>query len=344
MTPAELLQSPNIRAFLYALRFGEGTAGPNGYRTMFGGELFNSYADHPRKAITKSLGGKPITSTAAGAYQYLSRTWDEIAKKYNLPDFTPESQDLGAVGLLIRRGAVSAILAGRIEEAVKLTNKEWASLPGSPYGQPTVKMSGFIKNYTEAGGSLSPQPGGAPVAPFLLAALPALFDAVPKLGELFGGSGASDKAQKNAAAIQIAVDVAKQAIGATNEQDLVDKLKSDPEAAVAVRQAVEGAWYTIVDSTGVPDARKADAAFVAAGKNPMGSPAMFVTFALIPLVYLALYAVLFRDGFSDDIKAMVLGAIFGGLLTGGITAYWFGTSASSARKTELSANKPGPLQ
>ena len=41
------------------------------------------------------------------------------------------------------------------------------------------------------------------------------------------------------------------------------------------------------------------------------------------------------DGFSDDIRAMVLGAIFGGLLTGGVTAYWFGTSASSHRKTEL---------
>ena len=73
--------------------------------------------------------------------------------------------------------------------------------------------------------------------------------------------------------------------------------------------------------------------------KPWMLPALWVTFALMPLVYIALYAVLFREGFSDDIRAMVLGAIFGGLLTGGFTAFWFGTSASSQQKTDMLAER-----
>ena len=61
------LKHPNVQAFLKMLRYGEGTSGVNGYRVMFGGQLFdNGFADHPRKAISANLGGKPITSTAAG--------------------------------------------------------------------------------------------------------------------------------------------------------------------------------------------------------------------------------------------------------------------------------------
>lgn len=92
--------SINLRAFLYLIRYCEGTAGENGYRTQFGGGLFDSFDDHPRQAITRKLGGKDLTSTAAGAYQFLSRTWDECAKALSLPDFSPESQDRACGGRL----------------------------------------------------------------------------------------------------------------------------------------------------------------------------------------------------------------------------------------------------
>nr|HMN83159.1 hypothetical protein [Burkholderiaceae bacterium] len=55
------LAAPAIRAFLQALRLGEGTKGANGYRTLYGGSLFESFARHPHKPI-KAAG---ITSTAA---------------------------------------------------------------------------------------------------------------------------------------------------------------------------------------------------------------------------------------------------------------------------------------
>lgn len=129
-----LLLDANIQAFLILIRTGEGTLGDKGYRTMFGGSTFSSYADHPRTVITRS----GLSSTAAGAFQFLSRTWDEMASKYDLPDFSPASQDIAALGLIKRRGALQDVIDGRFKTAIKKCNKEWASLPDSPYGQPTL--------------------------------------------------------------------------------------------------------------------------------------------------------------------------------------------------------------
>lgn len=133
-TIAQALSTQNMQAFLVLIRTGEGTLGSNGYRTLYGGGLFDGYADHPRRKVT--AGG--ITSSAAGAYQILSGTWDEMRAKYGLPDFSPASQDIAAVGLIKRRGALGDVLAGRFDSAIAKCNREWASLPGSPYGQPTL--------------------------------------------------------------------------------------------------------------------------------------------------------------------------------------------------------------
>jgi muramidase (phage lysozyme) len=133
---AQLLVNRNVQAFLALIRFTEGA----GYRTMFGGEQCESLSDHPRRAITRTLGGKPITSTAAGAYQFLSRTWDECAAALNLCDFGPHNQDVAALFLIDRRGALDHVIAGQWKSAILGCNKEWASLPGSPYGQPTKTM------------------------------------------------------------------------------------------------------------------------------------------------------------------------------------------------------------
>ena len=133
----DALQSTNMQAFLTLVRTGEGTLGPNGYRTLYGGRLFDGYADHPRIAVT--AGG--WTSTAAGAYQILSKTWDGARAALGLTDFSPASQDAAAVWLIQRRGALGDVLAGRFDAAIAKCNKEWASLPGSPYGQPTLTLA-----------------------------------------------------------------------------------------------------------------------------------------------------------------------------------------------------------
>ena len=345
MTPAEALQNRNVQAFLHMLRHGEGTSDPEGYRRMFGGKLFdNGFADHPRQVQTYSLKGQPLSSSAAGAYQILQRTWDGLVRQYGFTDFSSATQDAAAVALIIGRKALDDVLAGRFEAAVAKCNREWASLPGSPYGQPTVTLAAARAVYLLHGGefstvqtsvppSIAPQTNPThqekPVAPFILAALPALFEAVPKLINIFGSG--SEVAKRNEAAVQMAVDIAKTAVGAPNEQALVETLQNDPEAAQVVRQAIESRWYEITLNT-----EGVEAARVASVNNPnfFKQPAFVISIFLLIPVYFVVWHVILGPGFSDEIKIMVVTAIISGVLSA-ITGFWLGTSFSSQRKTEL---------
>lgn len=141
----QFLVSENVRAFLKAIRVAEGTAKKDGYRMHFGGSLFFSYEDHPKKIISKS----GYKSSAAGAYQILKKTWRDIQRSLYLPDFSPLSQDIAAAWLIRRRGALDDVVSGRLDSAVKKCAKEWASLPGSPYGQPTLSMKEFLAAYAK---------------------------------------------------------------------------------------------------------------------------------------------------------------------------------------------------
>ncbi|GGI16889.1 glycoside hydrolase family 24 protein [Oxalicibacterium faecigallinarum] len=142
------VQNSNVQAFLRVIRRGEGTSSENGYRMHFGGSLFSSFADHPRKVIKKS----GYSSSAAGAYQFLTGTWDETARIMRLPDFSPASQDIGAVGRIAARGALDDVKAGRFTVALSKVAREWASMPGSPYGQPVITMATAAYVYAQAGG------------------------------------------------------------------------------------------------------------------------------------------------------------------------------------------------
>lgn len=148
VNPLDIL-NPNVQAILKVIRRGEGTTDEAGYRRMFGGQLFDSFADHPRITIKKS----GYSSSAAGAYQFIVSSWDETKRIMNLPDFSPRSQDLAAVGRLAARGALDDVKAGRFETAIKKIAREWASLPGSPYGQPTISWETAKSIYAQAGGS-----------------------------------------------------------------------------------------------------------------------------------------------------------------------------------------------
>lgn len=145
-----LVNHPQIRAFLAVIRKGEGTADAGGYSRLFGGGTFDSYAWHPGIVVKKS----GYSSSAAGAYQFIKPTWDETAGAMGLKDFSPVSQDIGAIGRLAFRGAIDDILAGRFLDAIKKTGKEWASLPYSPYGQPVISYQTALNTFKNNGGSI----------------------------------------------------------------------------------------------------------------------------------------------------------------------------------------------
>jgi muramidase (phage lysozyme) len=87
-----------------------------------------------------------LNSTAAGRYQFLNGTWTGL----NLTDFGAANQDLGAVILLGRAGAINPLLTGNVSTAASNANGIWASLPNSPYGQPTQAMADFQAAYNNA--------------------------------------------------------------------------------------------------------------------------------------------------------------------------------------------------
>lgn len=153
--------TPNLRAFLLVIRACEGTLGHNGYRTLYGGGLFDGFDDHPNRVVTAS----GYSSTAAGAYMILYRTWRDFIAANGPHDFSASSQDLCARWLIGRRGATADVEAGRLDDAIAKCNREWASLPGSPYGQPTRDLAYCRRKFAEFGGVEMQAPGGIAAQP-----------------------------------------------------------------------------------------------------------------------------------------------------------------------------------
>jgi muramidase (phage lysozyme) len=155
-SPAEaLVTDSRIKAFLEVLGFTEGT-GTN-YGKVVNGTVISApfnpelvgrtnvsvtdLSRHPNILVRVNAS---LRSTAAGRYQFLKGTWDEL----NMSDFSAPSQDIAAVKLMIRRRMIDPLLAGNLRLAVTRGAPEWASLPtasgGSYYGGQPSRSFGEI--------------------------------------------------------------------------------------------------------------------------------------------------------------------------------------------------------
>jgi len=161
-------EEANTAAFLRMIRQAEGTAGPDGYRTMFGHRLFYGFEDHPRDPMQFTNGkGERLWSSAAGAYQFMAvspipgggttkvDTWDRVKRKLGLEDFSPANQDRAAVELISEAGALNDVRAGRFDAAVNRVRRTWASMPGAGYSQPERSLEALRTAYLNAGGNLA---------------------------------------------------------------------------------------------------------------------------------------------------------------------------------------------
>lgn len=130
----QLMNNPNARKMLDLIAATEGVK--YGYNTLFGNQKIDDLSWHPniKKPFTQTDGQVKYT-TAAGRYQFLKDTWDGVARQYGLKDFSPQSQDLGALALLAQNGALPYVLKGDFNTAIKKSGSTWASLPTSPYAQ-----------------------------------------------------------------------------------------------------------------------------------------------------------------------------------------------------------------
>lgn len=163
----DMTAQANLRAFLAAIRLGEGTSDDRGYSRLFGGGTFTDYSTHPglngwggvrlsaQMARDAGYADGVAVSTAAGAYQITRTTYRGAAAALGVSDFSPDTQDRIAIYLIRQKGALGDVLAGRAEVAAGKVRKVWASLPNAGYGQRTVSMQAFLNQYTNAGGEIA---------------------------------------------------------------------------------------------------------------------------------------------------------------------------------------------
>ncbi len=135
-------QSPEARAYLDLVAWKEvgkslnADGSPAGYRERNG--VPGSKGLMPESAIADN--GKLPTDELrynVGRYQMKLEDVKDMRDRYDkkIDDFSPESQDRIAVAKMKYRGVTEALESGDIRGAITKGGKEWASLPGSPYGQ-----------------------------------------------------------------------------------------------------------------------------------------------------------------------------------------------------------------
>lgn len=147
------LQNDNVRKMLDLIAHSEGVK--HGYHTMFGNTRLTDLSKHPGVSKGfKQTDGKANTTTAAGRYQFLKGTWNNLASKYGLTDFSEKSQDIAALALIAEKGQLQNVINGNLREAVSKLGGVWASLPSSTYKQPKhswATIDQFLTNGTWKG-------------------------------------------------------------------------------------------------------------------------------------------------------------------------------------------------
>jgi len=132
--------SDGMEALLRTIRFAEGTwrgGAEAGYQVIYGGRLISEqipgaepFSRHPEFLVVSRNG---LNSEAAGAYQFMGRTWRRVSGWLGIEDFSPLRQDQVAHWLVRHRlsdAEEANINRGLLtREALHQLAPEWASLP-----------------------------------------------------------------------------------------------------------------------------------------------------------------------------------------------------------------------
>ena len=133
------------------------------------------------------------------------------------------------------------------------------------------------------------------------------------------------------------IESAKTATGMADPVDAVSAVRKDPEALKTVEaDGLEKLNQMLLTEVGggIAAARVANSAPTIT--PPSKNLALWVTVGLLPLVYIVVSAVMFREGWPTEIRAMVVASVVSGVL-GAITGFWLGSSFGSQRKDEQRA-------
>jgi hypothetical protein len=302
--------------------------------------FFDDLSKHPRIFEPTPSGQK---SSAAGAYQATFTTWNEEQRKYGWQDFSEQSQDEFAVGRIVHRGALESVIAGRFDEACAKCRLEWTSLPGG--AEANRATSRARQTYLKWGGRLgevqepAPKPEGTIMAP-LIALIPTILEGlsslIPALSNLGFGSG-SEVAKRNVAAGQIVADKLIEVTKAVNLQEAAEKIQQDPQILAAARDVVAEVSFRSARLAGpgwmAPE--RPLRRLMAIGGRVMFSAPFMLAMGVLPLIYAVVLAALLKFSWLAEITSEVRTGVITsvtGLALGSLMGYFYGTSASSAKK------------
>lgn len=148
--------------------------------------------------------------------------------------------------------------------------------------------------------------------------------------------GSSEVATRNVRAAEAVVNAVIQATGAPNAQAAIEAVQADQSTAQAARSAAVDALdrFGLVDTAGVADARK----FSQEVSVPFYKTIAFATMILLsPIAYFVVGTVMWPgSAYSNDAKMILIGMVATGII-GGMTAFSWGTTASSRLKDETIA-------
>jgi len=179
-----------------------------------------------------------------------------------------------------------------------------------------------------------------PLPAILGALLPTLIESVPKLGKLFGSG--SEVAERNVKAAELAMQIAKDALGARNDQEAVEMVKADPAAAAKASEAIEARWLELTEAggDGIAGARRENRAYADKdGPRFWLNPAFWISLLLLAMPFMLLVDVFFihPESYVGEIRTQIVTGVL--LVIGMVGGYWIGTSFSSARKSEMQTER-----
>jgi lysozyme len=205
-------------------------------------------------------------------------------------------------------------------------------------------MPGLVRRRGEeralflAGTDIQPEPipllEEKPVAPFLLAAIPALIQALPEFAKIFKSK---DVAERNVEAAVKASEIVMQAVGATNVQEAVEKVQADPEVAAQANETLRlnrADLLDLVERLAKMDEQSVAAARAfSAGDRPIIGQWLFVHLLSLLFVLLGGGAAIYVLASSADPTERVM-ALQTLLIVGfaSVAGFWLGSSRSSQMK------------
>ena len=179
-----------------------------------------------------------------------------------------------------------------------------------------------------------------PIPAFLLAALPAIIEAIPKLGRVFGSG--SVVAERNIKAAELVASTVVTSLGARNEQEAVQRLQTDPAAVQIATRAVDAIWFELTEAAGggIAGARKAaDAYAQPEGPRFWLNPAFWISVLLIGMPFMLLVDVFYvhPESYTGELRTQIVTGVL--MVISIVGGFWLGTSFSSQRKTDLIARQ-----